>query len=171
MSNLQDNCLSCHQTYYQQSLKTLEYVDFTFGGQPISLIGCFVESSMSSASGGNGPKICLTCLERLRTCHFTNKRATKPENITEKLSYTCATCCQLGSANNMLDMRLTVVNSNGRQVNLEDCVKVCRKIDRMPGENLTICLSCVSVIVEDFIRLPEFMDFSVKVEPNVQECR
>jgi hypothetical protein len=145
MASSQGNCLNCQQIYYQQSLLPLDYVDFTFGGQKISLIGCFVESQ-PKAGTSDGPKICLTCLELLRTCHSASKRTVMATDQLQKPTYVCATCYQLSPANNLMNIRLTVVNIDGRQMNLEQCVKRTLKTDA----NLMICLACLSVIVEEY---------------------
>jgi Zinc finger, C2H2 type len=172
MASSKGSCLNCHQIYYQQSLLPLDYVDFAFGGQKISLIGCFVESQPKPTTF-DGPKICLTCLELLRTCHSASKRTVMANDSLHKPTYVCATCYQLSPANNLMNIRLTVINIDGRQVNLEQCVKKTMRTDA----SLMICLACLSVIVEEYQQLdenrcgppiemvPELVE--IKIEPGI----
>jgi hypothetical protein len=152
MTSPKQNCLNCQQIFYQQSLVPLECIDFFFGGQQISLIGCYVEAPISSNTG-NGPKICQSCLDQLRTCHSSSKRSVLVNRDQQRPTHVCGTCGQLSSASNTLNMRLTVVNINGRQIHLEQCFSAVYNQDIGIQKHPMICLACLSVIVEDYANL------------------
>jgi hypothetical protein len=166
MASPQENCLNCQQTFYQQSLHPLKLEDFTFAGHRIESLACFVESPELSSC----PKVCNSCLSLLRASHVVNKRSILTNEVLQKPTHVCVTCQQLNPVNNLMNMRLTVIRINDRQVNLEECVKTCMQTTIRTDVNMMICLACMSAIVEEYNRVkysstePEFFEVRVKVE-------
>jgi hypothetical protein len=150
MASSKENCQNCLQTFYTQSLFPLELEDFKFGGQILTLIGCFMESPVRPVPQ-DCPKICRTCLELLKTTFTGGEHSLTQRATTRKPFHICVACSEFFPANVMMSMHLTVVNCNRQSVKLIDCYKACmNQQDALSGSNLMVCLACVSTITENF---------------------
>jgi hypothetical protein len=149
MAGLKENCKHCLETFYRQSLLPLELVDFPFGDQKLTLIGCFVESTADSVAS-DCPKICRTCLDLLRTTFVGGEHSLANVNRGMKSSHICATCSEFYPSNVMMSMQLTVLNYNGQPVQLFECYKVCTKQGVTSGGSIMVCLACVSTLAYEY---------------------
>jgi hypothetical protein len=149
MSNSRENCQNCSETFYKQSLIPLEYVDFTFGGQKITLIGCFVESSTNQAAISGCPKICQSCLELLRPSFLGNGHTLVKDGQSRK-THICASCSDYFPPSVMMSMTLTVINIDGHGVKLAECYKTCMNLEVPNGNSLMVCLACVSTLANSY---------------------
>jgi Zinc finger, C2H2 type len=150
MSNSRENCSHCSETFYQQYLFPLEYVDFAFGGQNITLIGSFVETSIKNPSISNGcSKICRTCLELLRSS-FSGTNLTVMNDDRLRMTHICATCSDFFPTSVMMSMQLTVISFDGQSVKLLDCYQNYSKKEVHSG--FMVCLACVSAIANLYVK-------------------
>jgi hypothetical protein len=153
MASPKENCQNCYETFYQQSLLPLELVDFTFGGQQLTLVGCFVESSLRSFTNSDCTKVCRTCLELIRTTFVGNDRVLFTDQKAVHPTHMCATCADFYPVNVMMSMQLTVIFCNGRSVKLFDCYnELCTKQEVTHDGKQMVCLACVSAIARTYMK-------------------